>query len=270
MAQCKWCDRSGWFLSLSTNALCQHCEPSFQLDVRQRGRIIQDSQDIIESSRNLETKLSRIQLLLDQLTALQKYEQRGITTLSIAPSEAIRIYERRRTEEIADHAKLAHDDAVAKADLTVSSRSKVTALSKGLLKLRDLAQYSPDNIKELDRDLVQRIAKTTMTDYLEKARKAEFKGQKQKALEQYYEALYFLKHDEVDDSLQTEHIALLEQKIVGLGGSLNNEQATAPSSPSAEMTEKAKFPNDDVLKGYRFSAACSSLRLLPCYNTMEN
>lgn len=221
MAECKLCDRSGWFLSLSHNALCQRCEPFFQLDFRQRVRIIQDSQEIIKASRNLDTKLSRIQLAIDHLTALQKYEQLGIETIQPEPSEAIRNYVRRRKEEIADHAKLAHDDAVAKADLAVSSRSKITALSKGFLKLRDLAQHAPDNIKGLEQDLVQRIAQTTMTDYLEKARKAEFKGQKQKALEQYYEALYFLKHDDVDDSLQTEHITLLERKIVELGGSLN-------------------------------------------------
>lgn len=233
MAQCKWCDRSGWFLSVSSNALCAHCEPFFQLDVRQRARIIQDSQKIVETSRNLDTKLSRIQLLIDHLLALQKYEQRGITTVRPAPSEAIRIYERRRKKEISDRATAAYDDAVAKGKLAIGSRGKITVFSKGLLKLRDLAQYASDNIKGLERDLLQRIATTTMTDYLEKAKKAEFKGQNKKALEQYYEALYFLKHDEVDDNLQTEHITLLERKIVELGGSLNYQgtPSPAPSSP---------------------------------------
>lgn len=224
MAQCKLCDRSGWFLSLSSRALCQRCEPFFQLDFRQRVRIIQDSQEIIKASRNLDTKLSRIKVAIDHLAALQEYERRGIETIQPEPSEAIRNYVRRREEEIADHAKLAHDDAVTKSDLAVGSRSKITALSKGLLKLRDLAQYGPDNIKGLEQALVQRIARTTMSEYLDKARKAEFKGQNKKALEQYYEALYFLKHDEVEDSLQTEHIAILERKITGLGGSLNNQQ----------------------------------------------
>jgi len=232
MAQCKLCDRSGWFLSLSSNALCQRCEPFFQLDLHQRVRIIQDSQEIIKASRNLDTKLSRFQVAIDHLAALREYERHGIETVQPEPSEAIRNYVHRRTEEIADHAKLAHDDAVAKADLAVSSRSKVTALSKGLLKLRDLTQYAPDSIKGLNQDLLQRIAKTTMTDYLEKARKAEFKGQQKKALEQYYEALYFLKHDEVDDSLQMEHITVLEQKIVELGGSLNYQAASPPITPS--------------------------------------
>jgi hypothetical protein len=228
MAQCKLCDRSGWFLSLSDNTLCQQCEPFFQLDLRQRGRIILESQEIIKASRNLDTKLSRIKVAMDQLVALQEYERRGIETTQPPPSEALGNYARRRIEEIRDSATAAHDDAVAKSDLALGSRSKVTALSRGLLKLRDLTQYAPDNLKGLTQDLVLRTAKTTMTDYLEKARKAEFKGQKKKALEQYYEALYYLKHDEVEDHIQAEHIAMLEQKILVLGGSLNNEQSAAP------------------------------------------
>lgn len=229
MAQCRLCDRSGWFLSLSDNILCKQCEPFFQLDLRHRGRMIQESADIIKASHKLDTKLSRIKFATDHLIALQKYEQLGIETCHPTPSEAIQNYARRQREEIADHAKLAYDNAMAKAQVVVGARSKITALSKGLLQLRDLSPYASDNIKGLERDLLQEIAKATITEYLEKARKAEFKGQNKKALEQYYEALYFLKHDEVDDRLQTDHISLLERKIVELGGSLNY-QATTPHS----------------------------------------
>ncbi len=54
---------------------------------------------------------------------------------------------------------------------------------------------------------------TQLNAYLEAARKAEFKGQKKKALDQYLEALYFLRSDEIDDSLQAEKISELEAKI---------------------------------------------------------
>jgi hypothetical protein len=252
MAQCKLCDRSGWFLSLSSNDLCNSCESFFQLDLHQRVRVIQESQEIVKASMRLDTKLSRIQVAIDHLRALQNYERRGIETVQPPPAEAISQYERRRQEEVFDHAKMSYDEALAKAELIVSGKSKTTILSKELLKLRDYAQYAPSNLQPMAEHLKREIAKATMVDYLEKARKAEFKGQQKKALEQYYEALYFLKHDEVDDSLQTEHITVLERKIVELGGSLNYQAPPPPISPSPPA---ASFPNDDVLEGYRFSAA---------------
>lgn len=223
MAQCKLCDCSGWFLSLSDHALCQRCEGLFQLDLHQRVRIIKDSQKIIETSRNLATKLSRIEVAISHLKALLDYERRGINTILPPPSEAIRNYESRREEDLAHHAALVHDEAVAKAKVGGNSRSTITALSKGLLKLRALARYNPSNFTTLEQGLLDRIARETMSDYLDKARKAEFKGQKKKALEQYYEALYFLKHDKIDDRLQADHIKPLEEKIIALGGTLNYE-----------------------------------------------
>jgi hypothetical protein len=75
-----------------------------------------------------------------------------------------------------------------------------------------------------------------MAAYMEKAEKAEFKGQQKKALEQYYEALYYLKHNEVDDVLKAEHIAGLEQKIRSLDGMLNYEPSSDPSAPTTLPT----------------------------------
>lgn len=226
MAQCKLCERSGWFLSLSNNALCQRCEPLFQIDLHQRVRIVQDSQKIVHTSRSLDTKISRIQLAIDHLLALEEYERRGIETIQPPPSEAIANYTRRRHEEVANHAKLFCDEAMANADTAATIRAKITALTKGLLKIRQLARHTPVNTAMLEHRILDRIASETMTEYLEKARKAEFKGDKKKALEQYYEALYFLKHDEVDDRLQDQHIKQLEEKILGLGGSLNYEMSS--------------------------------------------
>ena len=60
---------------------------------------------------------------------------------------------------------------------------------------------------------------TQLNAYLDEAKKAEFKGQRKKALDRYYDALYFLKHDEIEDALQQEHLSAIEAKINELGGS---------------------------------------------------
>jgi len=57
------------------------------------------------------------------------------------------------------------------------------------------------------------IHKTQLNEYIEEAKKAEFKDQKSKALDKYQEALYFLQNDEIDDSLQKENIDELKAKI---------------------------------------------------------
>ena len=49
--------------------------------------------------------------------------------------------------------------------------------------------------------------------FIEKAKKFEFKEQYSKALDQYYEALYVLKTDDVDDAEQGAEIKELELKI---------------------------------------------------------
>lgn len=135
------------------------CEPFFQLDVRQRGMIIKIPKRSLRLLAILRQN-SLIQLVIDHLRALQKYEQEALQRFGY-PSEVIRIYERRRKNEISYSATTAYDDAVAKDKLAIGSRSKITAPSKGLLKLCDLVQHDPDNIKSLERDLLQRIATTT-------------------------------------------------------------------------------------------------------------
>jgi len=52
-----------------------------------------------------------------------------------------------------------------------------------------------------------------LNKYLEEAGKAEFKGNLKKALDQYQEALYFLKNDDVDDILQSKEIASIESLV---------------------------------------------------------
>ncbi|NLE21927.1 MAG: hypothetical protein GX624_03990 [Actinobacteria bacterium] len=55
--------------------------------------------------------------------------------------------------------------------------------------------------------------------FIEAAEKAEFKGNKKRALDQYQEALYFLKTDDIADDSQASEIARIAAKVEKLGGS---------------------------------------------------
>lgn len=84
-----------------------------------------------------------------------------------------------------------------------------------LLKLRDHKDKLTNKnfLEDLERQIISTLHNVQLEGYLDAAKRADFKGQKKKALDQYYEALYFLKHDEIEDSLQMEHISTIEAKI---------------------------------------------------------
>jgi hypothetical protein len=78
MGQCKLCGRKGLFLSLSRNGLCNGCEEFFVLDLKNRVRIIDDCVRLITTSKNIDTRLKRCDLLEEQYKVLLEYQEKGI------------------------------------------------------------------------------------------------------------------------------------------------------------------------------------------------
>jgi len=220
MAKCKYCGRSGLFLSVTREGLCKTCHPIVAMDVGQRGRIINDSVRLIEESKKLDTQISRCNLLLEHAAALAEYEKRGIPTVKPPPSALLREYTERRDELILQGLEAVVETAQARASVATTTKPKINQLSKALLKVREYKTKTSDpaSLDALETKLVSLIHQTELDGYLDRARKAEFKGRWKKALDQYYEALYFLKHDEIDDSLQADHISAIEAKIAELEG----------------------------------------------------
>lgn len=218
MAKCKYCGRSGLFLRVSKEGLCNSCQPIVAMDVGQRTRIINDSMALIDKSKKLDTQISRCELLLEHAAELAEYEKRGIPTVKPPPSALLQEYTGRRDELILQGLAAIVEAAQAKAEVATTSKAKINQLSKALLKVREykMKTSDPAALDALEMKLGSLIHQIELDGYLEKARKAEFKGRRKQALDQYYEALYFLKHDEIDDSLQADHISAIEAKIAEL------------------------------------------------------
>lgn len=222
MALCKNCARSGMFLSVDSNSLCGSCSPFIIMDIQQKGRLVQDCMRLVDNSKNLDVQLSRYEFLMENLRGLLHYEQKTISTISPLPSFLIGQYEGKRDRLVIDHLTALFDAAKSKAPVGSSAKSIIGRLNKVLMKLRDHQQklQAKTAIARLERSIVDEIHRVQFEGYLEAAKKAEFKRQKKKALDQYYEALYFLRHDEIDDTFQSEHIAKIEAKISELGGTV--------------------------------------------------
>jgi hypothetical protein len=87
MGQCKYCGKNGFFLSVDKDGLCRNCAPALLLRVQQSIRIIIESEDIINRSKNIDTRISRCDIILEHLKGLIEIEIKGIPTLNIPPSK---------------------------------------------------------------------------------------------------------------------------------------------------------------------------------------
>lgn len=194
MAQCKYCGRKGFFLSVSSQGLCGDCVLFVKMDVDNRVRIINDSIEIIHKSTNLDTRLSRCDLLLEQAQALQVYETKGIDAFSFPLSNYIRQYGSMRDEIVEECMSAKTEQALLRAETASSVAAKVTALDKGILAIAEARKEAKQQSKldRLEEKLRTERVAVQVRAHLNNASKAEFKGQDKKALDQYQEALYVL------------------------------------------------------------------------------
>lgn len=89
MAKCKWCGKSGLFLSISKNGLCNICEIIVVSEVVQYQRLINESTVIIQQSSNTDTIVSRFDFIVDKLNSLSRFEKKEIPTIIPPPSIAL-------------------------------------------------------------------------------------------------------------------------------------------------------------------------------------
>jgi len=218
MATCKYCGRRGWLLKLDNNGLCAGCQPIVIPDVMARHKAIQRSLEPANRAAGLKTRVSKCDIVVEHAKALLIYERKGIETTSPFPSEFISEYQELREAHIREAAENATETAKAKASVASSHKAKANALASGLGKIHEMGTTfnCMNEIGPLLGELSGMIHKTRLDGFLSAAQKAEFKGNRKKALDQYQEALYFVKNDDVPDDEQEDEIRHLEAKITEL------------------------------------------------------
>ena len=155
------------------------------MDLKQRARIVQESCKIIDSSKNLSTKLSRCDTIIQHAEELVKYEQKGIPTIQPIPSELITKIKQVKEDIIIKSLEEDLERAIDKATLASTQSTKISDLNKLLLKVRDFKEILNDNnkINEIEKKANNFRHRIQLEGFLEAAKKAEFKGQKSKAID---------------------------------------------------------------------------------------
>ncbi|MBM4274864.1 MAG: hypothetical protein FJ134_10470 [Deltaproteobacteria bacterium] len=222
MATCKWCNKSGWFLSLTANGLCKNCDPIVVLNVSQATRIINESVTLIEKSNNLDTQLSRCNVIIIKSEELLPYEQRHINTINPKPSELISQYIKKKDDLILKSIDQDLDKIVRQIPFSDNHKPLINNLNKLLAKID---KYKPELYNKTYTDQHYRLTLKTIAElrfnyHLKEAERAKFKSQLKKALDHYYEALYLINTDETVSSIFSEKINDIERNINLLGGTL--------------------------------------------------
>jgi hypothetical protein len=228
MAQCKWCGKSGFLFPVNQHGICSNCETVINMEIQSRIRILFDSLKIVGETKNIDTFISRVDLIIQHSEALMKYEKKGIPTTDrppskSPPSEIFNAFQSKRDTLIVEKLDAEYISLIKSLELpSVSAKKKVNDLNKLLLKSMEIKPKLKNSaiISNLENKIKRQINNIQFNSLLEEAQKAEFKNNKKSALSKYYEALYFLEHDIVDDSLQNEQISKLKTKIIELGGEL--------------------------------------------------
>ena len=122
----------------------------------------------------------------------------GITTINPPPSEVLRTFPEIRDNIIFEATSEDVENAIEKSKVASTPRTKINAANKGLLKVKEMKKELNNKVlmDALEGYISQYIAELELNSYLDAAKKAEFKGNKKKALDQYQEALYYLEHNE--------------------------------------------------------------------------
>jgi len=228
MPQCKWCGKKGILLKLDEYGLCKNCHAIVLLNISQIARIINDSIEIINKSKKLDTKLSRLELIEEKYKELLVYENAGINPSDKLPSKALEEIAGLRDDIIIEHFEEKLKELRPRIESELSATRKINLLTKlhsDFLKHKDLISLGSNKAKaaRFEKLLKLLISKYEYEKLVEKAKKSEFKGQKKSALNAYYDALYYLKNNQIEDELEIDKINFVKNKISELGGTLPSE-----------------------------------------------
>ncbi len=210
------------FLSVDANGLCKNCQPIVIMDIQQRVRILSDSINLAKNSKTFKTRLSRCDLVIEHAEALLEYEKKGIPTISPLPSKLLKEFSEYHDTIIIEEAMQIFGKAQKKAEVSTSFKTIENTYVNALLKIDEVFSFLKDKNKgiELKNKLKSLIHSTKLNGFIDVAKKAEFKGQIKKAVDQYQEALYFILNDNIPDEQQKDKIQEIENKINSLSEKL--------------------------------------------------
>jgi hypothetical protein len=143
--------------------LCKTCAPIVNINISQLARIIMESINIVNTSKNLDTQLSRCNVIISRAQGLLSYEIRNIPTIKPHPADLINEFNNKR--ELLIHSSVEHDlgATLDKIPSTKSPKVTINQLNKILLKIHKYKSQlkTPSLLDQLQEKVSNKIKELT-------------------------------------------------------------------------------------------------------------
>lgn len=220
MERCKYCGSRGLFFGLNKSGLCATCQHMVAMEVGLRRQAIDDAAKKVDSTVNPQSKIAGLDMLLENIEALRKYEERGIPSVAGSPSAMLRDVQQKRQEIVlaAAHAEL--QDMMAKVKKAASLDAKRQLYSTFILRMAEYKQKldDPGRLSDLELQVKRADHQVQLDAVIGRALEYELAGARADAVRTYHEAADFLKKSCVDEPARTRLMVKINAKINLLGG----------------------------------------------------
>ncbi|MBA7479449.1 hypothetical protein ES707_14883 [subsurface metagenome] len=199
--------------------ICSNCYRKMKNVVNSRIKKINGALDEIEKSISLKNNLKNYSKLVESAKELLIYEKKGFDIFkNFTPSQIIAEYEGKKEQIMLDGIRADIDEALKKSKIAATQSAKITPFNKILMLIEEYKDEIKDKakLKELELRAKELKYETQVDMFVEDAKKAEFKGDKNKALDKYMEALYLLKNMEISNLKFVTKEKEIEEKILKL------------------------------------------------------
>jgi hypothetical protein len=237
MRKCKWCGKSGWFLNISKEGLCQKCDPEVKARIMYASRIMNESLVMMRRAKNIETQLSRGQLAIEQLQEIIPYHNKGLVILRPSPQEMVARIHHQGRSIVNRHIEHLYKSALQEIQQTDDPATRVRLLD---IVLAEIEKYDVQLGQSNTQNWRKKVESDKASLLVEKAEKDIGKGRRL-AIDQYIEALDMLRTDDSTDPHNKRRIDKIKKRIRDLGGEV--PQRWEASDKSGGVTGGDALPN---------------------------
>jgi hypothetical protein len=181
---------------------------------------------INDRGKSLKVKLAQCDVATSSTSRLAEFAALGIPIGKNDYPAMLENVQRVRDQVVSVEADAIIEKAKLQSGAAATVSGKSSAFRSALSKLFELQRLVTD--ESLIQSRIQTVQfennKIQINGIVEKARRSEFKGEWEQALEQYQDALFHVKNDPVDDFFQSGVIHELEHKIAEISAKLKPGQ----------------------------------------------
>lgn len=202
--------------------ICSKCHREMVTYCNSRTRKINKAQDEIEDSKSLKNNLNNFNIIIKNTNELSKYTNLGFNIFNPEPSDIIENWNNDKDKIILDGLEADFKEGIKRSKIATTSNSKITPFKKILANIDEI-ENEIKNKEKLDKfklKIKELKYEIQIDNFIEDAKKEQFKGNNKKAINKYKEALYILKNMDTKNLEFFSKENKIEEKILELEKSL--------------------------------------------------